>query len=221
MERVQILWVGRFYKGAGDGVRPHSHPFYHMLYLRSGALRLTVGDETMELEAGHCVLIPKETEHSYVNHKTETAESLEIKFTLPQQALDGKYSRYGMLVSDRPLVGSLFEQIVREYSDLGPAADDAAADYLTALLQAMNADRRYARPRGFRVIDAAEYGPLSQQIIRHLEEHYAEDFSLDGLAAALGYNKSYLCIAFKRDTQITINDCLNTLRIRKAAELIA
>ena len=221
LERVQILWVGRFYKGAGDGVRPHSHPFYHMLCVRSGSLRLTAGSETMELRAGHCVLIPKETEHSYVNYGTETNECLEIKFTLPQQAMDSKYSRYGVLLSDKPLVGSLFEQIVREYSDLGSVADDAAADYLPALLQAMNEDRRYARPRGFRVIDAAEYGPLSQQIIRYLEEHYADDFSLDGLAAALDYNKSYLCIAFKRDTQITINDCLNTIRIRKAAELIA
>jgi AraC-like DNA-binding protein len=192
-----------------------------MLYLRSGSLQLTVGDETMELQAGRCVLIPKETEHSYVNHSSEVAESLEIKFTLPQQAMDIKFSRYGVLLSDMALAGSLFEQIVREYSDLGAVADDAAADYLTALLQAMNADRRYARPRGFRVIDAAEYGPLSQQIIRYLEEHYAEDFSLDALASALGYNKSYLCIVFKRDTQITINDCLNTIRIRKAAELIA
>lgn len=220
MERVQILWVGRFYKGPGDGVRPHSHPFYHMLLVRSGQLSLTAGGETIRMGAGSVVLIPKEIRHSYVNDGDSTAESLEIKFALPSQSLDSKYSRQVLRTSGQ-LAGNLFEQIVQEYSDLGVVADEAAASYLLALLHALTQDRRYHRPAGFRYIDAAEYSPLSQQIIQYLEAHFAEDLSLDTLSAALGYNKSYLCIAFKKDTQLTINDCLNTIRIRRAAELIA
>lgn len=221
MERVQILWVGRFFKGPGDGVRTHSHPFYHMLYVKSGQLRLTAGEQTVDMAAGQCVLIPKEMKHSYINTGTDTVESLEIKFSLPSQSLDSKFSRHGMLRSDSGLATGLFDQIVQEYSDLGSIADDAAASYLLALLHALTQQRRYSKPRGFRVIDVSEYAPLSQQIIRYLEAHYAEDLSLDTLAAALGYNKSYLCTAFRRDTQVTINDCLNTIRIRRAAELIA
>ena len=221
LERVQILWVGRFFKGPGDGVRPHSHAFYHMLYVCSGRLSLTAGEQTLEMEAGQCVLIPKEMKHSYINTGSATAESLEIKFSLPSPSLDSKFERYGALWSDSPLTGKLFEQIVREYSDLGSLADDAAAAYLLALLHALTENRRYRKPRGFRVIDGTEYSPLSQQIIQYLETHFAQDISLDTLAAALGYNKSYLCIAFKKDTQITINDCLNMIRIRRAAELIA
>ena len=43
---------------------------------------------------------------------------------------------------------------------------------------------------------------------------------MDSLAQAMNHNKSYLCVAFKKDTQLTILDCLNTIRIRRAAELI-
>lgn len=221
MERVQILWVGRFFKGPGAGVKTHSHPFYHMLYVRAGLLRLTAGRETVDLRAGQCVLIPRGMKHRYINSTVVIAESLEIKFTLPSQALDSMYSRHGMLLSSNALVGILFRQIVQEYSDLGSVADDAAACYLLALLHAMTEEQRYSKPRGFRIIDATEYSPLSQKIIQYLEANYAKDLSLNDLAAALDYNKSYLCTAFKKDTQITINDCLNAIRIRRAAELIA
>ena len=40
------------------------------------------------------------------------------------------------------------------------------------------------------------------------------------MAQVLGYNKTYLCGAFKKNTHLTILDCLNTIRIRHAAELI-
>ena len=53
-----------------------------------------------------------------------------------------------------------------------------------------------------------------------MESHYSEDLSLDALASSMDYNKSYLCVAFKKDTNQTILDCLNTIRIRRAAELI-
>ena len=77
------------------------------------------------------------------------------------------------------------------------------------------------KQRKFRFIDATSYSPLSQRIISYLECHYAENVSLDMLASVLGYNKSYLCVAFKKNTMITILDCLNMIRIRRAAELLA
>ena len=221
MDRVQILWIGRFYKGKNDGIKPHSHPFYHMIYVASGFLQLTAGTQSYELEQGSCILIPKGVKHAYSNPRDCLTENLEIKFTLPVASMDSTFTQYGPLVSDSPLVGMLYRQIVQEYSDLGSLADDAAAAYLQALLKAMTESRRYAKRHAFRYIDAAEYSPLSQKIIQYLESHFSGDVSLDKLAAAMDYNKSYMCTAFKKDTQITINDCLNMIRIRRAAELIA
>jgi len=221
MDRVQILWVGRIYKGFNDGVKPHSHEFYHMLVIRSGQLQFAAGEQRRTVRAGDCVLVPRGMTHSYINSHSDINECLEIKFSIPGSATDDKFTRYGLLQTDHPLATALAEQIVREYSDLGPLADEAAAAYMDALLSILTADRRYRKQNDFRFIDATEYSPLSQQIIRYLEQHYSESISLDDVAQAVGYNKSYMCTAFRKDTRVTINDCLNMIRIRRAAELIA
>lgn len=221
MERVQILWVGRIYKSFHDGVKAHSHPFYHMLVVQSGQMQMTVGEEQHRIDAGQCVLVPREMKHAYINPGSVMCECLEIKFSIPSNSKDCKFTKYGLLQTDNPLATRLAEQIVREYSDLGGMADEAAASYMDSLLNVLTMDHRYRKRNDFRFIDAAEYSELSQQVIRYLEQHYAESVSLDNVAAAVGYNKSYMCTSFRKNTQITINDCLNMIRIRRAAELIA
>lgn len=221
MTQVQILWVGRFYKSTGDGIRSHNHPFYHMIFVHSGQLTMTAGKNTFPMEAGQCILIPQGMDHAYSNPGKETMEGLEIKFSIPSEPLDRQYATGGALVSSNSLVQMLFEQIVQEYSDLGSLADDAATSYMGALLNALTMDSRYHKRRDFQFIDASVYSELSQQIIQYLEKHYAESVSLYDVAEAVGYNKSYMCTSFRKNTQITINDCLNMIRIRRAAELIA
>lgn len=221
MKSVQILWVGCFYKEANDGIRAHSHPFYHMIYVSKGKLQLTAGDGQYELSAGGCVLIPKEMRHAYINPGSQVAEYLEYKFTIPKESLDSKFSQSRPLISNSSLVGMLCKQILQEYTELGGLADEAAEAYLQAILQAMTEDRRRKKKPMFRFVDAGEYSELAQQVIRYLERNYDHSLSLDELARKLGNNKSYLCTAFKKNTQITINDCLNMIRIRRAAELVA
>lgn len=217
---MQILWVAKSYTLPNAGVMAHTHPYYHMFYIRTGQGVFMVNGEEYVLEAGDTLLVPRQMEHAYSNKQETTMEYLEIKFTLPQGAMDAQLLGLGPLVSTDPLAGMLFQQILQEYSDLEGLADEAAASYLEAILHILTQKTRYSKQRQFRFIDATAYNPLSQSIIRFLEEHYAQDISLDALAAALGYNKSYLCVAFKKDTHTTILDFLNMIRIRRAAELI-
>lgn len=211
---MQILWVAKSYTMPNAGVMPHSHPYYHMFYIHSGKARFVVDGQTYELGAGRTLLVPKQMSHSYSNHESEMMEYLEIKFTLSQPVFEKT------LVSDDPLAAMLFRQILEEYSDLQGLADQAAAAYLAAIVQLLTRQERYNKQRQFRFIDASSYNELSQTIIRYMEEHFGEDITLDGLAELLGYNKSYLCVAFKKDTHSTIMDFLNMIRIRRAAELI-
>lgn len=214
MEQLQILWVTSSDLPPDAGVKSHSHPYFHMFHIATGAIAFSAGGNAYELEQGHTFLVPPGTEHGYTNRTKDHSKYLEIKFTLPSE-------HTGIQYTDDPLVKLLFEQILKEYSDLGSLADDAAAAYLKALLAALEKKQRYEKqPRQFHHVDASDCSELSQQIIHYLEAHYNEDLSLDSLAQALGYNKSYLCVAFKKDTQQTILDCLNTIRIRRAAELI-
>lgn len=217
MDRLQILWLTCSDLNPGAGVKPHSHPYFHMFHVAAGSFQFSAGGKTYQLESGHTLLVPPHTEHGYTNNTQLHGKYLEIKFAAPHASAE----TLDVQVTDDPLAKMLFEQILKEYSDLGNLADDAAAAYLHALLELLRKDQRYQKqPLHFHHVDASGYSELSQQIIHYLEGHYSEDLSLDSLAQALDYNKSYLCVAFKKDTRQTILDCLNMIRIRKAAELI-
>jgi AraC-like DNA-binding protein len=216
MQRSQILWVARSYTLPQSGVKKHSHPYYHLFYIHNGEGIFALDEREQFLRAGDCLLVPPEQEHAYRNETDQPLEYLEIKFTLSQDT----QLRTNACVTRSRLAGLLVQQILKEYSDLGSLADSAAESYLSALLSALTETNRYSKPRSFRYIDASAWTELSQRIITRLENHYDRSASLEALAADLGYNKSYLCEAFKKDTGLTILDCLNTIRIRRAAELI-
>ena len=221
MEKLQILWVTKSGMGAKAGVKSHAHPYYHMFHITGGLFRFCVNGESYALQPGQTLLVPPQVEHGYSIGPDEDGKCMEIKFALGQSVLDAQLTQAGVQVSDSTLVEMLFRQILAEYSALGKRADEAAAAYLVALLNALGEqDRHQKQDHRFRYLDASSYSPLSQRIVRYLESHYSEDLSLDSLAASMDYNKSYLCVAFKKDTDLTILDCLNMIRIRRAAELI-
>lgn len=219
MERPQLLWVARSYVLPRAGVKPHSHPYFHMIYIVTSQCRIVAGDEVHMLQPGQCLLIPPRLEHSYSNETDAPVEYLEIKFSLPHMVSDMPMLGEEVRLSDKPLVGMLMEQVLKEYCTLGSLADESAAAYLSALLYAL-ADGDRAREQPLRYVDTSSCSELTRRVIHYLEDHYAEELSLDALASAMGYNKSYLCVAFKKDTKTTILDCLNMIRIRRAAELL-
>lgn len=221
MQNLQILWVSHSHIAPGAGVKSHTHPYYHMFHIKAGHCRFCVAGKQYLLEPGHTLLVPPETEHGYTNTAEIPGDHMEIKFTLSQTAADARLLGTDVFCTDSSLVEALFSQIIKEYSDLGKLADEAAASYLAALLSALGEGKRYQKQsQHFHHVDASGYCELSQRIIHYLEAHYSKDISLDSLAEVMGYNKSYLCVAFKKDTHQTILDCLNMIRIRSAAALI-
>lgn len=220
MERPQILWVSHSFTKPNEGVKNHTHPYYHMIYMVSGKLRFEIENKTYILTSGNTLLIPRSSSHAFYNDEKDTAEHLEIKFSLFKSAFDKQISGKDIQISDNKLAGMLFEQIIKEYSTRVSQADDAAASYLLALLNVLNENERYKNKKEFNFFAGSSYSELSQKVIRYLEAHYHEEVSLDDLAKELDRNKSHLCVAFKKDTFLTIFDCLNMIRVRRAAELI-
>ena len=219
MEQLQILWVSRSYSLPGNGIKEHTHPYYHMFCISSGTCQFTLKDEKHTLKTGDCVLVPKDTRHSFYTDEDGQTEYLEIKFTA--RDVSEHFLEKPMFSTGNPLMGLLIAQIIREYEEVGRGNDDAAAAFLSSVLYLIQEENEPEAELSSRYIDVHGFTALSQETVRYLDEHFSEDISLDSLADFLGYNKSYLCAAFKKDTDITILDCLNTIRIRRAAELIA
>ncbi len=220
MKKVQILWIMRSMAKTGMEIKTHTHDYYHMIYILSGQFDMVVNGRSFALMEGVCLLIPKGVEHSYVVAGTESAEFLEVKFALMDKVLDEQFHGFDLCTSEDSVVGDLLRQIVDEYSVLGLQADETTACYLLSVLYTLTREQRVEKQQEFRYVDASAYSPLSQQIVHYLEDHFSEQMSLEQLAQALGREKSYLCRAFKKDTKTTILDCLNMIRIRRAAELL-
>ena len=220
MDPLQILWVGRSCFQPNAGVKSHTHPYFHMILILQGQDQFFVANHPLTLNEGQCIIVPPETDHTYANSANVNTEHLELKFTITNPAMHARILRVSGQVLENELANTLFKHILHEYATQCNPADDAPAAYLTALLHALTEDDRHQSPRQFTYVDASSCSILAQRVIHYLESHYAEDISLDTLATALGYNKTYLCGVFKKDTDLTILDCLNTIRIRRAAELI-
>lgn len=55
---------------------------------------------------------------------------------------------------------------------------------------------------------------------RYIEEHCCEQISTESICSSLGYNKSYLCTAFKNDFHYTIGKYIMAKRIERASEML-
>ena len=63
---------------------------------------------------------------------------------------------------------------------------------------------------------ASEGDGLGKEMILYLEDHFAEDISLDNLADRFGLTPEYLCTLFKAATGETVMQYLRRIRIHQA-----
>ncbi|MBQ1207776.1 MAG: helix-turn-helix transcriptional regulator, partial [Lachnospiraceae bacterium] len=68
-------------------------------------------------------------------------------------------------------------------------------------------------PAGY--VDSSGYSPLVRSILCHVENNCNGKYDLPSLARSVGFNKNYLCTAFRRETGITISEYINYHRIRE------
>jgi quercetin dioxygenase-like cupin family protein len=55
----------------GTGPELHCHPYEETFIVQEGDLTFTLGDETIEVSAGHIVVVPPGTPHKFVSHSAE------------------------------------------------------------------------------------------------------------------------------------------------------
>lgn len=220
MKNMQLLWVAHSQLARGDVIRPHSHDYYHLLCVCSGQLQFTLGDTTAALLAGDLVIVPKGVTHCFENPNTDTAYYYEVKFTVPGTALGQTIQLCDGFVRQDPYATRLVEHIANEYLRCRTQKDSSAAAALSTLVFHLTADQRLTEQSEPEIIDTTGYNDLTKSVIDYLCAHYSESVTLDQVSAGVGITKNYLCNAFKRNTGITILECLNLVRIRKAAELI-
>lgn len=183
-------------------------------------MQFCLDGQEFPLRQGDIVLVPQGAQHSFYNDTDQTVGYYEIKFTVLSRALAKLLPDAQMYLPDDRFSAALVEHIAQEYLHSRTLCDESTEAALETLVFHLTSQERLISQRQPDVIDTTGYTPLARRVVEYLSEHFNRPITLDDVSAGVGISKNYLCNAFKRVTGVTILDCLNMIRIRKAAELI-
>ena len=217
MALAKVLWAAATDLPAGWPLLSHAHSFFHLFYVRSGKAAFRANNHAYALNSGSCIIIPPGCLHEIPAEEHSLLIANEVKFTIEDEKIRKLLESCGPVVLNKlPYVEQSTQNIVFCWASSDPAYRDHADIYLSAMLLSVAAEQPLTEAHISTYIDTALYPSLIKQMIRYIENAHTENFSLERLAQELGYNKRYLCSAFKKATGITILDYLNHVRIRHA-----
>ena len=225
MEKIQFIWSGETELPAGWALRPHSHVFFHLAYVRKGNLLFNADGVDYKLSEGSLILIPPFTIHGIPEDTHNLCIQYEVFFQIQNPELKHLFDGTKVLVlHDASHLENLFAYIKMHYRSSDSLSTTCIESFLHTILLSFltymprSEDRSENNSSGY--VDVSLYSPLVQRILSHVERNFSEKYNLSSLAISLGFSKSYLCIIFRRETGITISDYINYNRIRKILILL-
>ena len=62
----------------GQGPPLHTHPYVEVIFMLEGCARLTIGEETREVNAGAIAVVPANTPHRFVNSGETVLRQIDV-----------------------------------------------------------------------------------------------------------------------------------------------
>jgi len=62
----------------GQGPPLHTHPYVEVIFMLEGCAKLTIGEETREVNAGAIAVVPANTPHRFVNSGETVLRQIDI-----------------------------------------------------------------------------------------------------------------------------------------------
>ena len=205
----------------GDTYQTHTHPYYQLDHIVRGKYEFNVEGRTFTAGVGDTVLIPAHSVHSFTEVSGETGYYFEVKFSSFSKGVKEMCSDIDLLVPDDDFSGKLLKEIADESNNATPESEEIMVNYLYSILFKLTARARRERGTPSKYIEVSAYSEPVRETIRFLEDNYMKRLSLDDIVAETTLQKNYLCSLFKKETTVTIFECLMIIRIRKAVELLS
>ncbi len=204
----------------GDTYQQHAHPYYQLNHIVRGSIEYTVGGRTFTAGVGDTILIPAHCDHSFIQIGDESVYYFEVKFSSLSKGVMEMCSDAGIFIQNDEFTGMLMKEIFDENSNSTPESEDIMVTYLYAILFKLTEKNRREKNTPSKYIEVSAYSAPVRDTIRFLEDNYKKHLSLDDIVAQTQLKKSYLCGLFKKETTVTIFECLMIIRVRKAVELL-
>lgn len=218
--RTKVLWTEKAEFPIGWGIKKHSHDYYHLFYIVEGNGSFIIHEQVFDAKPDLCYIIPPGVPHELEKVKDNTLKSYEIKFLIHDEDI----VKHLNLETPQFVGDEFFRSIIPSIVANGRSKDsyyirNTDAFLCSLLVHIANKNDVEEAPNS-ELIDTAGFHKITIKAIDFIEQQYMKRIYLDDVADHVGYNRNYLCSLFKKDTDITIIDYLNYVRIRKACEYI-
>ncbi len=219
---ADVLWVSRAALPANWGTKPHSHEaFYHLAYVTSGSAVWTVDGDSFPAQAGTCINVPPNVSHCMCT-TDDPCEIYEIKYAISQQGLARNFGPCGQVFQGDTLLAELISAVYDVSRHRTVQARREGNSFLSAMLHhILRLTKSEKEEQTSEFLNTAGFSSATRMTVQYVNEHYMDDVSLETVSAVTGYNRNYICTAFKRDCGFTVSTYLNYVRIFHAAEMIA
>ena len=200
----RFIAVGRLRSAGPWSMKAHSHPFFEMIVVMAGAMRVRMLGEETSASAGEVLLYPAGVAHQ---ERSEPGAPFHICYASFQWEL----RRKGLSLhvrDDRGRIRELVTWLHEERDAYGPSARSTRQSFLSAMVA------EYAR--------AAERPerPLVERIREHVRSRMAGPVTLDDLAGRAGLSKYHFVRLYRSLTGLTPMADVRRMRVEEARNLI-
>ncbi len=219
-KRTSVLWTEKAEFPVGWGIRNHRHEYYHLFYVIEGKGTFIINNMAYEAVPKTCFLIKPDTYHELQKVEENALISYEIKFEINDEELISHLDLDYPMFAGNGFLDTVIPIIVSNGRSKTDYYIQNTDSLLSSLLVYLTTKTDDDAPNS-ELIDTTGFHPATVSAIDFIEHYYMDHIYLDDIAEHVDYNRNYLCSVFKNDTNITIVDYLNYVRIRKACEYIS
>ncbi|MDG2979906.1 AraC family transcriptional regulator [Latilactobacillus curvatus] len=225
--QVTILWIsGRSYH-KGQVITSHSHNFYQLQYILSGAEKLTLNTQSYIFHKNNIALIKRATIHNY--SFMDSTAILDIKFKLSpsfESFIDEIFNLCPFQITNEYAVenAKLLLSLAANYN-LDKSDDNTLIELDTRLklflLQVLRNSRDATVVTSNKIgnsliIKNSKAAPM----IHYIKSHYSEHINLQTLSSFSHYSPQNIIKIFKEVTNLTPTHFIQQIRLQKAVELL-
>ena len=209
-----------------------THDFYEFVYIDSGAIICNVGEERLELKQGDFYLIPPEREHSYEAKRNATASIFIVCFRSSAETLSILDKRIALNKETKTIIYDIikesknaftfpFNRKLKLLSTPLFGAQQLVENNIERLLVSLVRNESNSNMNIKFVMNSIELeNNLVNDIITLLKASVYERISLDDISRQSYYSKTFLNVIFRKNTDHTIMQYYNLIKIEEAKKLL-
>lgn len=200
----RLLFAGGY--GGVTNFPMHDHPFWELIYMRTGSVRTQHGPDVIEMRPGMALLHPP-----LMPHADWVTDHYEIFFLQIDFAVTPDWPHV-IFDDERQSIGQVCDDLCREFYGSYGNRDhmiDLLMRRLVLLLDRAADNRRQT-----------EYEQTVAAVRRIIDERYHTHLTVDELAAAVGVSRTCVHVSFSRVLEESPMSYLRTVRLRHALGLI-